>query len=128
MEVLSSRVVIHPGDWEACVRFYTETLGLQTYREFGTGGRITGVVLFLGGGFLEISSGSHVERTGPAVLWLQVPDLAAEEARLRDDVEELIPAEKKPWGLLEWWIADPDGNRVVLVEVPPDHPIRRRVS
>jgi len=128
VEILSSRVVIHPEDWDACVRFYTETLGLRIYREFGSGGRTTGVVLFLGGGFLELSSGSHVARTGPVVLWLQVPDLAAEEERLRGRVEELIPAERKPWGLLEWWIADPDGNRLVLVEVPSDHPIRRRVS
>jgi hypothetical protein len=24
------------------------------------------------------------------------------------------------------WIADPDGTRIVLVEVPEDHPIRYR--
>jgi hypothetical protein len=23
------------------------------------------------------------------------------------------------------WLADPDGTRIVLVEVPPEHPLRR---
>jgi hypothetical protein len=27
--------------------------------------------------------------------------------------------------LLEMWIADPDGVRIVLVEVPAQHPLRR---
>jgi hypothetical protein len=27
--------------------------------------------------------------------------------------------------LLEMWIADPDGVRIVLVEVPMQHPLRR---
>jgi hypothetical protein len=27
--------------------------------------------------------------------------------------------------LIEMWIEDPDGIPVVLVEVPPDHPLRR---
>jgi hypothetical protein len=27
--------------------------------------------------------------------------------------------------LLEMWIADPDGVRMVLVEVPTQHPLRR---
>ncbi|MGO8882593.1 MAG: VOC family protein, partial [Streptosporangiaceae bacterium] len=29
------------------------------------------------------------------------------------------------WGLIEMWIEDPDGIRIVLVEVPADHPLRR---
>jgi hypothetical protein len=27
--------------------------------------------------------------------------------------------------LIEMWIEDPDGIRIVLVEVPADHPLRR---
>ncbi|HEU0127753.1 MAG TPA: VOC family protein, partial [Pseudonocardiaceae bacterium] len=30
----------------------------------------------------------------------------------------------EPWGLHEMWITDPDGLRLVLVEIPPDHPLR----
>jgi len=33
---------------------------------------------------------------------------------------------REPWGLLEMWIADPDGVRICLVEVPEEHPLRRR--
>ncbi len=31
----------------------------------------------------------------------------------------------EPWGLIEMWIEDPDGTRIVLVEVPAGHPLRR---
>jgi hypothetical protein len=31
----------------------------------------------------------------------------------------------EPWGLTEMWIEDPDGIRIVLVEFPTDHPLRR---
>ena len=37
-------------------------------------------------------------------------------------------AERMPWGLIEGWIEDPDGLELRLVEVPPDHPLRRRVD
>jgi uncharacterized glyoxalase superfamily protein PhnB len=40
------------------------------------------------------------------------------------DVIEL-PTDK-PWGLREMQIRDPDGLRIVIVEVPADHPLRRR--
>jgi hypothetical protein len=33
-----------------------------------------------------------------------------------------------PWGLREMWIEDPDGMRLVLVEVPELHPLRRRLE
>jgi hypothetical protein len=35
------------------------------------------------------------------------------------------PPRPEPWGLVEMWIEDPDGVRIVLVEVPEDHPLRR---
>ena len=43
-----------------------------------------------------------------------------------DGVEIVRPPVKEPWGLVEMWIADPDGTPIVLVEVPADHPIRYR--
>jgi hypothetical protein len=33
-----------------------------------------------------------------------------------------------PWGLKEMWLQDPDGVRMVLVEVPSGHPIRTRLG
>lgn len=40
-------------------------------------------------------------------------------------VEVLREPRREPWGLEEMWIADPDGVRIVLVEIPADHPLRR---
>lgn len=34
-------------------------------------------------------------------------------------------ARKEPWGLLDGWIQDLDGTRIVLLQVPDEHPIRR---
>jgi uncharacterized glyoxalase superfamily protein PhnB len=58
---------------------------------------------------------------------MQVGDVAAaHEELLTKGVEIVRPPVKEPWGLVEMWIADPDGTRIVLVEVPADHPIRYR--
>ena len=134
MEVLSSRVLLSPLDFERSLRWYTDVLGLRIYREYGSAGQVSGVVLFLGGGFLELTSAGQARRDGhdalPMMLWLQVPDVNAEHGRLvaTGDVNVLAPPKTMPWGLREMWIADPDGVRLVLVEVPELHPIRRRLE
>jgi predicted enzyme related to lactoylglutathione lyase len=125
MEVLSSRVIYRARDFGALRSFYETTLGLRPYREYGVDGRVTGVVLFLGGGFLELTDRGGA--SSPLTLWLQVPNLAEEEARLRAAGVEVVKAgARMPWGLLECWARDPEGNELRLVEVPEDHPIRRR--
>jgi predicted enzyme related to lactoylglutathione lyase len=126
MEVLSSRVLLHPNDFERSLRFYSESLGLHIYREWGSGSN-RGVVFFLGGGFLELSGSSHTTANENVGLWLQVRDVDAVGDVLtetRVDVIEL-PTDK-PWGLREMQIRDPDGLRIVIVEVPENHPLRRR--
>ena len=61
-----------------------------------------------------------------SMIWLQVRDVRAEHARLTAaGVPVLRQPVLEPWGLTEMWIEDPDGTPIVLVEVPPDHPIRR---
>ena len=86
-----------------------------------------GVVFFLGGGFLELTSRAPAPDVDKVSLWLQVPDLAeTHRALATEGVEILEGPERKPWGLDEMWIADPDGVRIVLVEVPADHPLRWR--
>jgi len=130
MEVLSSRIIVRVADLERSRAFYEDTLGLHVYREYGAGGGVTGVVYFLGGGFLELTGGGSERREPRAsIVWIQVPDVAAEEARLvTAGVTVRKPAERMPWGLVELWIEDPDGTELRVVEVPDDHPLRRRVT
>jgi catechol 2,3-dioxygenase-like lactoylglutathione lyase family enzyme len=129
VEVLSSRTIITTPDLERSRAFYEYTLGLSVYREYGSAGAITGVVFFLGGGFLEVTQGPTTSSGDAVKLWLQVLNVVAEEARLRAaGVIVRKPAERMPWGLNELWIEDPHGIEIRLVDVPPEHPLRRRVD
>lgn len=128
MEVLSSRVLLKSADPEPVRAFYAEALGLAIYREFPGG-----TVFFLGNGLLEVSggpvdhpaAGAGGEPGAEVALWVQVRDLA-------DAVAELalkgVPIDREPrqepWGLHEAWISDPMGTRIVLVQIPGDHPLR----
>jgi catechol 2,3-dioxygenase-like lactoylglutathione lyase family enzyme len=132
MEVLSSRVLLSPLDFERSRRWYTDVLGLRIFREFGADGQVTGIVLFLGGGYLELNCAGppHGKDPMPMTLWMQVPDVDVEHERLlaTGDVTVLAAPDTMPWGLREMWIEDPDGVRIVLVEVPDMHPLRRRLD
>ena len=125
MEVLSSRILVRPADLGTSHHFYRDVLGLAIYREFGSPAD-PGVVFFLGPGLLEVS-GHPAGAAGNAVMiWLQVRDVHAEHVRLAAAGVPIVRAPvMEPWGLTEMWIEDPDGVRIVLVEVPADHPIRR---
>ncbi|MGY1578071.1 VOC family protein [Streptomyces sp. MN13] len=126
VHVLGSRILLRPTDPERSRTFYGERLGLAVYREFGTGPE-RGTVYFLGGGFLELSGRSDTPSSPAVRLWLQVADVHAAHDELREgDVEIVRPPVREPWGLVEMWIADPDGTPIVLVEVPADHPLRYR--
>ena len=125
VEVLGSRILLRPSEPQRSRRFYRDTLGLAVYREFGHPDD-PGLVFFLGGGFLEISGRSaHAPGNGLAI-WIQVRDVAAEHRRLlAAGVSVVRGPQQEPWGLVEMWIEDPDGVRIVLVEVPQNHPLRR---
>ncbi|MHB9864344.1 VOC family protein [Streptomyces sp. YIM S03343] len=126
VHVLSGRTLLRPTDPERSRDFYGHRLGLAVYREFGTGPE-RGTVYFLGGGFLELSGRSDTPPSPAVVLWLQVEDVAAAHEELRAKGVGIVrPPVREPWGLIEMWINDPDGTRIVLVEVPADHPLRYR--
>lgn len=128
VEVLSSRVLLRPADLQRSLAFYGDTLGLAVYREFGDGDH-RGVVFFCGGGFLEVSGSPPGPGPGATnvQLWLQVRDVdAAHQELVGAGVPVLRPPADEPWGLREMWIADPDGVRIAVVQVPEDHPLRRR--
>ncbi|MFF1612148.1 VOC family protein [Amycolatopsis sp. NPDC058278] len=120
MEILKSRLLIRPRDVAASTAFYRDTLGLAVEREFPGG-----TVFFLGHGSLEVSGAGETGSSPDLVLWLQVRDLAGTLADLEArGLKPVRDAQREPWGLDEAWIADPDGTRIVLVEVPEGHPIR----
>ena len=125
MEVLSSRFLLHPSDPDRSRRFYRDVLGLAVYREFGPPDD-PGLVFFLGGGFLEVSGQGPAGAGQGASLWLQVRDVE----RVHSDLVEagarvLRGPQTEPWGLVEMEVEDPDGLRLVVVQVPDDHPLRR---
>jgi catechol 2,3-dioxygenase-like lactoylglutathione lyase family enzyme len=125
VEVLSSRILLRPTDPGRSRRFYCDVLGLAVYREFGPP-EDPGVVFFLGSGLLEVSGRGAGPLGRSVMIWLQVRDVGAEHERLAAaGVRILREPAVEPWGLTEMWIEDPDGLRIVLVEVPADHPLRR---
>ena len=121
MEVLQSRVLYRPVDYERSVAFYRDVIGLHLYREWGTG-----TVFFLGGGLLELSRSGGPVTDDKLSLWLQVRDVDGEFARLQGAGVTAVEAPvDAPWGLREARLRDPDGLMLVLVEIPPEHPMRR---
>ncbi len=128
VEILSSRAILRPVDPDASLAFYRDALGLAISREFPGG-----TVFFLGSGFLEVSAapagapdGQHDPDAGGLRLWLQVRDLdATHRELLAAGVTVLREPREEPWGLHEMWVSDPDGTRIVFVQIPPEHPIRR---
>ena len=125
MDILSSRVLLRPADFDRSLRFYRDVLGLAIYREFGSPAN-PGVVFFLGPGFLEVSGRSADPPGRSVMIWLQVRDVRSEHGRLAAAGARIlrVPA-AEPWGLTEMRIEDPDGVQIVLVEVPAGHPLRR---
>ena len=125
MEILSSRILLRPANLGESRHFYGDVLGLAVYREFGPADE-PGVVFFLGQGLLEVSGHGRGPSGTPVMIWLQVRDVRAEHSRLvAAGVRVLREPVAEPWGLTEMWIEDPDGVRIVLVEVPVSHPLRR---
>jgi len=128
MDVLASRIILRPQDPAVTQRFYRDDLGLAVAREFGPPDT-PAMVFFAGPTMIEISGRAENHEVGvrsEMAIWLQVRDVRAEVTRL---VERGVPIVREPrqefWGLIEAWIADPDGTPIVLVQVPTDHPLRR---
>jgi catechol 2,3-dioxygenase-like lactoylglutathione lyase family enzyme len=125
VDVLGSRLLLRSPDPGRSRHFYRDILGLAVYREFGDPADLA-LVFFFGGGFLQVTGGGVAGDAIMLSLWIQVRDVDAEHQRLAGAGVSILRApEREPWGLVETRIADPDGIRIVLVEVPPDHPLRR---
>ena len=91
MELLTSRILVHPTDLGRSLRFCEHTLMLAIYRRWGWGtGQSRGVVLSLGGGgLLEVSGNSSEPLSGASGLALQVRERAAARAYLAEQGGEV---------------------------------------
>ncbi|RFZ08740.1 Glyoxalase-like domain protein [Mycobacterium marinum] len=124
MEILASRMLLRPVDYQASLTFYRDQIGLAIAREYPSG-----TVFFAGQSLLELAGyGGPEHGLGPfpGALWLQVRDIAATQAELESrQVPIAREARREPWGLHEMHVTDPDGITLIFVEVPGDHPLRR---
>ena len=119
--MLQSRVLYRPVDYHAPSPSTATSSGFTSIREWATG-----TVFLLGGGLLEMSRSGGPVTDDKLSLWLQVRDVDAEFARLETaGVTVVEPPVDEPWGLREARVRDPGGLMLVLVEIPPDHPMRR---
>lgn len=124
MDVLASRFILYPADYQESLRFYRDVLGLAVFREYPGG-----TVFFAGGGLIELAGHGPSAPTGadrPFAIFLQVRDAYAAERDLRaSGVEIERETKQEPWGLHELRIRDPQGTLLILAHVPQDHPQRR---
>jgi Glyoxalase/Bleomycin resistance protein/Dioxygenase superfamily len=78
------------------------------------------VAFFLGQGLLKVAGHTDGAPGRSVMIWIQVRDVRAGRARL---AAAGVPVIREPaaesWAPAEMWIQDPDGIRIVLVEVSP---------
>lgn len=124
MEILASRILFRPSDYQRSVAFYRDAIGLAIAREYGAG-----TVFYAGQSLVELAGHGAPTASGgpfPGALWLQVRDIYATEDELRGrGVEIAREARQEPWGLHEMQVTDPDGVTLIFVQIPEDHPLRR---
>ncbi|GAB3234983.1 VOC family protein [Mycolicibacterium hippocampi] len=126
MEILASRMLFRPADYQRSVAFYRDGIGLAVAREYGAG-----TVFYAGQSLIELAghgAPDHGAPPFPGALWLQVRDVQAAQTKLRErGIEIAREARREPWGLHEMHVVDPDGVTLIFVQVPDDHPLRRDV-
>lgn len=125
MEILASRVLFRPADYQRSLSFYRDQIGLAIAREYGAG-----TVFYAGQALIELAghggSEHHPSGAFPGALWLQVRNIAATQSELEGrGVTIAREARREPWGLHEMHVTDPDGVTLIFVEVPGEHPLRR---
>ena len=124
MEILASRVLFRPADYQRSIDFYRNAIGLAVAREYGAG-----TVFYAGQSLIELAGHGAPPDAGPpfpGALWLQVRDVYDTETELRGrGVEIAREARQEPWGLHELHVTDPDGVTLIFVQIPDTHPLRR---
>lgn len=125
MEILASRMLFRPADYQRSLAFYRDAIGLAIAREYGVG-----TVFYAGQSLIELAGHGGEQQSGPTTfsgaLWLQVRDVYGTQAELESrGVPIAREARQEPWGLHELHVTDPDGITLIFVQVPETHPLRR---
>ena len=124
MEILASRMLFRPVDYQRSLSFYRDQIGLAIFRDYGAG-----TVFYAGQSLIELADhGAPEHSTGPfpGALWLQVRDVVSTQAELESrGVAIAREARQEPWGLHEMHVVDPDGVLLIFVQIPPEHLLSR---
>ena len=119
MEILASRMLIRPADYEKSLEFYRDKLDLAIARDYGAG-----TVFYAGQSLIEIAG--HGGPCAGGTMWLQVRDVyTTEQELIGRGVQIARGATQEAWGLHEMHVVDPDGVLLIFVQVPENHPLRR---
>ena len=122
MEILASRVLLRPADYDRSLGFYRDALGLAIAREYPGG-----TVFYAGQSLIELA-GHGEPTTFSGALWLQVRDVYATQQELEGrGVAIAREARQEFWGLHELQVRDPDGVTLIFVQIPAEHPLRRDI-
>jgi len=122
MEILASRVLLRPADYDRSLGFYRDALGLAIAREYPGG-----TVFYAGQSLIELA-GHGEPTTFSGALWLQVRDVYATQKELEGrGVAIAREARQEFWGLHEMQVIDPEGVTLIFVQIPAEHPLRRDI-
>jgi lactoylglutathione lyase len=116
-------------DIEASVKFYSEILGFkEAFRFHNQDGSLSGVYMYVARGqFIELfpnGKGENIrdnEKAGYSHMCYEVPDAKAafEEIRSKGTAADAglkVGISK----CIQFWIHDPDGNSIEIMELPPE--------
>jgi lactoylglutathione lyase len=126
-EVTEFRVVLTVADFDAAIRFYRDSLGLEQIADWSSeGGRV--VLLEAGRATLELFDAAQAETvdaieagrrvSGAVRLALEVPDSESTARRLvTAGAEAVAPPVTTPWGDRNARVRAPDGMQLTLFSV-----------
>ena len=123
----TGHVALRVSDVERSLRFYRDQLGLEEAFRIERDGKLWLVYVKLPDGtFVELFPGYegrfHLEesKVGVAHYCLLVDDAAETAKELRSRGVETDEVRKGRSGCLQFFVADPDGHRIELMEILPD--------
>ena len=116
MEILASRMLFRPVDYQRSLSFYRDQIGLAIFRDYGAG-----TVFYAGQSLIELADhGAPEDSAGafPARCGFRCAMCVATQTELESrGVTIAREARQEPWGLHEMHVVDPDG---VTADLRPD--------